>query len=390
MRFSRTIGSVSMVLLGLLAATGLSRAQWDQAVSEQVTSGPDFDALGRRSLAIDDSGTLHAIYSRGILSDYGVYYISKPCGGTWSAPEALEGLCCAPGSAWLEVRKETGEAYVLAYRGDVFTLGIRRSGGWEYHPLSVPPELGVEKYAMTIDSSGAAHIAMTVRHSDPPIWQLAYGYWDGSPDFHFQLFEYSVMWEHGLFSQPDIAVRRDGRVAIAYQAIVGWNILVRVAENKTLGGTDWFSASIDPMDTVVYSESLEITPRGDLHLAFFENVDLGLPTHVYHAVKRANGPGWEPAQEISGPYQGMRPKMAVTDKGIVHIVFEETHRARATGRLIYVTEDRGVWRQSVLMDDQAFSPTLVLDPEGNGSLLFEHQVVQRQDNDITYYGHVAE
>ena len=386
MRCSRTIRTAGVTFLMLLAATGVALAQWDQAAPVPVTSGPDYDALGRRSLALDDLGTLHAVYSRGVGDDYGVYYVSKPAGQAWSEPEPIEGLCCIPGSAWLEVRKETGEAYVLSYRYGVFTVSIRRAGGWEYHPLAIPPEYGVEKYGMTIDGEGRAHVAMTVRRDDPLIWQLAYGYWDGSEDFHFQVFEYSDIPGHGLFSQPDIAVKRDGSVAIAYQGQFGPNILLRVAENQSLGGTSWFTASIDPVDSLLYSESIEVTPNGDLHVAFHENIEMGAASHVYYAVKRSRDKSFEPAVEIGGPYTGARPKMVVTGRGQPHVVFEETIGPHNTGRIIYATAERGAWRQSVLRDDNAFTTTLVLDRDGNGHLLYERQIVQMQDNDVFYYG----
>jgi len=204
------------VTLALPMVVGMAYAQWDRAVLEPLTSGPDHDALGRRALEIDDSGTLHAIYSRGLGSSHDIYYVSKPPGGIWSAPEPLGSPDSAPGIWCLAVRKETGEPYVTFFRGFDLTLGIRRATGWEFHTLATPPDFPPGKMAVTVDSDGYAHVAMVVRRENPLVWQIAYGYWDGSPDFHFQVLQYSLLVHYGLFHAAYLAfLLSDARVGRA-------------------------------------------------------------------------------------------------------------------------------------------------------------------------------
>jgi hypothetical protein len=387
MRCAPTAARLFTLVLGVLLAAPLALAQWDQAELETITSGPPYDALGRNSVAIDDAGTLHAVYRRGVGAEHGLYYVSKPQGGTWSAPETVGAPGTYPGWGWMDVRRGTGEPYVLFFDVGSLSLGIRRTGGWEFHVLEIPAEYGVGKVAMAVDDLGYAHVALQLDLDDPQIWQMGYGYWDGSPDFHFQRFEWSLLPEHGLFSQPDIAVKGDGSVAVAFQQDYRGQILVRVMENAYLGGTGWTTENIDVPGVILYSESIVSTPRGDLHLAFHVNIELGAENRVYYANRK--GKKWGTPFEIGGAYTGARPRMALGTKDEPHIVFEETLGPHSTGRIVHVTKNHGKWRQNVVQDGEAFNPTLVMDVEGNGTILFERKIVHMEDNDIECFGYVA-
>lgn len=380
----------ALFFLGILLAAPLASAQWDSAALEPVTSGPDFDMLSRRALGVDDWGTLHAIYQRGVGAEQCLYYVSKPSGGEWSVPEVIGAPGTYPGTGWLEVRKETGEPHVVFHDSRALKLGIRRSGGWEFHLLETPPELGVGKPAMTVDSAGLAHIAMLVDGADPVAnWQIAYGYWDGSTDFHFQIIEKSFVPHHGLFAQPDIVARPDGGVAVAYHhlSLQSGQILVAVSDNNRLGGLGWHTEMVDVPGVILFPESLEIDPDGALHVAFHTNIELGADHHVYYAVRE--GKRFGDAEEISGNYTGARPRLALDPDGNPHFVFEETLGPQCTGRLIHAFKPGKKWRQDVVVEGQAVTPSFVMDSAGNGNLLFERKIVHMEDNDIEYFGRSA-
>jgi len=377
----------ALLLLALALAVPPAAAQWDSAALEPVTSGPEFDMLGRRALGVDDLGTLHAIYRRGVGEEQVLYYVSKPYGGEWSAAEVVGPAGTYPGTGWLEVRRETGEPYVVFHEDQTLKLGIRRSGGWEFHLLETPPEYGVGKPAMTIDPAGLAHVAVLASQNDLLTWQIAYGYWDGSSDFHFQVIEKSFVPHHGLFAQPDIVARPDGSVAIAYHhlSLQSGQILVAVSDNNRLGGLGWHTELVDVPGVILYPESLEIGPDGALHLAFHTNIELGAEHHVQYAVRRDKR--FEDAEEISGNYTGARPRLALDPDGNPHFVFEETLGAQCTGRLIHAFKPGKKWRQEVIVEGQAVTPSFVLDGAGNGNLLFERKIVLMEDHDIGYFGY---
>ncbi len=364
---------------------------WNLAELEQVTAGPDLDLLSRRAMGIDNQGTLHAIYQRGVSSAQGLYYVSRPQGGEWSTPEQIGAPGTYPGPGWLEVRKETGEIYVVFHNLSELVLGIRRAGSWEFHTLETPDEYGVGKPALTVDAAGVAHVAMLVNwdtESGFVVWQIAYGYWDGSSNFHFQLLKNSVVPHHGLFAQPDIVAREDGSVVIAYHQDEDGQFLIRVEENRKLGGKQWAAELVDVPGVIVFPESLERDSENNLHLAFHTNIELGAEHHAYYACRRSGG-SFNHTEMVSGSYTGARPRIAFAPDKSPHLVFEETLGAGSTGRIIHAYKTKGQWAQEVVVDGGTVIPSFVIDSEGNGSLLFERRVIQMEDHDINYFGFVA-
>ena len=75
----------TFLLLLVFAVT--THAQWENAVLEPVTTGPDVDTLGRRAVAVDALGGIHLIIDR-ILggTDHNFSYTMKPARGDWTAP----------------------------------------------------------------------------------------------------------------------------------------------------------------------------------------------------------------------------------------------------------------------------------------------------------------
>lgn len=363
---------------------------FELAESESITSGSDFDMMGRRALGIDDFGTLHAIYQRAVGLDQVLYYVSKPPGGEWSEPEIVGAAGTYPGVGWLEVRKETGEAYVAFYQPEGLTLGIRRAGGWEFHTLETPEEYGVSKPALAIDQAGNAHIAMVINWKTPigsVVWQMGYAYFDGSSDIHFQLLEESWIPHYALFAAPDIVARPDGSVVIAFHHGQDGQMLIRVEENNELGGTVWSAETVDVRNVIVYPQSLELDDYGDLHIAFHTNIELGASHRVYYAVRRDTHFG--AAVEVSGEYTGARPRIAFTPDDEPHLVFEETIGALCTGRLIHAYKEHGKWLQEVIAENEVVNPSFVTDAQGNGNIIFEHRILLMENHDIKYKGYVA-
>ncbi|MEW6411151.1 MAG: hypothetical protein AB1483_01610 [Candidatus Zixiibacteriota bacterium] len=364
---------------------------WQFAQTEMVTTSPDLDMLSRRAMGIDDMGTVHAIYQRGIGAEQGLYYVCKPQGGQWSQPEIVGAPGTYPGTGWLEVCEETGEAYVAFYNVSDLQLGIRRGGAWEMHTLDTPDEYGVGKPALAVDAAGIVHVAMMIdwdTESGYVMWQIAYGYFDGSSDFHFQVLENSIVPHYGLFSSPDIVAREDGSVVIAYHHDAAGQLLIRVEENNALGGKEWTAEHVDVPGVIVYPESLERDAEGNLHLGFHTNIELGAEYHTYYACRRGDG-HFGGKQEVDGDYAGARPRIAFTPDNEPHLVFEELLGPRSTGRLIHAYRSQGKWVQEVVVDNLAATPSFAIDKSGNGSILYESRVVLLEDNNIGYFGFVA-
>jgi hypothetical protein len=384
MRCSRLVTLTLVTTALLLLAVGTARAQWESAALEPVATDADYEGLGRRNLALDEAGTLHLLYVRG-LTEAGLYYCRKSVDGSWSDPELVN-----PGSAgshWLHVDPATGIPYALMFRDGQLTLATRLESGWSYQTLPVPPELQVHKGALTVDARGVAHLALVVKTDSPLIWQMAYGYWDGSGTFPVHLFERSWLPEFGLFAAPDIVVRPDGSVTIAYQNQTLQGIEVGVYENSALGSADWVYQRVFVPGYFAFPQSLLLSPKGELHLAFHANFGLGTINRVYYS-RRGKNPNarWTEPVLVSGEVFGARPRLALTPRGEAHIVFERTQAEWSAGVLVHAYRDKKVWRQDVLVENEAFDPAFVLDAEGNGSLVYRRG--RYPEGDLEYYGYV--
>ena len=115
-----TLGGVFFVTLAIPA-----QAQWSEAVLERVTSGPENDHLGYRSLALDDAGTLHLLYDRWMGgSDHDFYYKVKPPGGSWTYNVPIGDLSASLLSPTLAVNPLTGAAYTVFLQNGALRLGI--------------------------------------------------------------------------------------------------------------------------------------------------------------------------------------------------------------------------------------------------------------------------
>ena len=167
------------------------------------------------------------------------------------------GLLIGAMAAWALIQYVVPRWQRSAVDNTFWQVASRLDQGGEAFAYFHAEEVG--KAAMTLDASGFAHIAMLVDYGDPTIWKIAYGYWDGSDDFHFQVLQESIVPHYGLFAQPDIVVREDGSVAIAYHHEEKGQILIRVEENDRLGGTAWSASTVPTSEIGVRSPRRAIT-----------------------------------------------------------------------------------------------------------------------------------
>jgi hypothetical protein len=137
-----------------------------------------------------------------------------------------------------------------------------------------------------------------------------------------------------------------------------------------------------------YSSSIKPTPNDDLHLAFHGNMGFMFPNDVYYTSKPAGSTTWASPVEATGTTSGGDVKMAVEDDGTAHVVYMETSGNFYTGNILYTTNQSGSWIAQSLLQTNKYYPSLVMDPQGNGSLVFQEELAY-QDNDIYYYGYVA-
>ncbi len=385
MRYTKFIFATT-ALFAILLFTGGARAQWGSATLEPVVTTGDNDQVGQSSLALDDQGALHLVFDRASGGNHQLYYTRKLQGGDWIDPVMVD----SPGSSYedpyLSVFAPSGVAYLVYIKDGLSRLGLASECVWEYYDLQVPYLQDILDPCVAVDADGNAHIAMIVYIGNE--YKIAYGYWDGSPDFHFQILYDSELGAFGSGASPDICVKSDGSVAICYRGGGYLTYRVDVAENDGLGGTNWTYQSVEVPGYECYPGAIKSAENDDLHLGFNGNMGFGFPNDVFYAVKPSGSPNWSTPVEVGGTLGGADVKLAVENDGDVHIAFMETSGNFYTGNIVYATNQSGSWTAQYLLTGDKYNPTLLVDPQGNGSLAF-HQYAGYQNYDVYYYGYVA-
>ncbi len=377
-----------LFIVATLLLPAAVRAQWSQAQLDSVAVGPQRDSLPRSSLALDDLGDLHLIFKRLVGgSNYDLYYCTKPNGGIWSAPEAVGDTAAQQQSAYLAVHGASGTPYLVYLQNGGLKLARRMGGVWMDYSLPTPGASTLFDPSVEVDGAGRAHVAVIAQLPGGE-YKIGYGYWDGpAVPFVFQILQESELGGFGSGAAPVITARSDGSAAIAYRAGDYMSYRVDAAENSSLGGTTWRIANIIMAGYQEYSPSLKSTPNGNLHLAFFGDQGWGFPGRVFYTHKEAGSTFWANPLIISAGYSGVAPKLAVKDDGVCLVVYEERSGNILTGNLLYASNQTGMWVTQYLLQGDQYSPSVVLDAQGNGTVAYEHQ--DYPDSDIYAYGYVA-
>lgn len=380
--------SISILVLCLLGAYGPADAQWSQAVLERVTSGPENDHLGHSSLAPDDQGTLHLLYDRWMGgADHDFYYKVKPLAGSWTYNVPIGDSSSNLLSPCLAVHPQSGMAYVVFLQNGSLKLGLGNLEVWAYYDLPTPGAPPLFDPALAVDANGFAHVAFILQTSG--VYKIGYGYWEGpgSGQFHFQLIVNSELGPFGSGAAPDICVTSDGGVAISYRGGTYLAYRIDVAENFSLGSTNWEIQTIYQPSYQCYESSIEAAPNDNLFLAYSGDLGWGFPGHIFFTYKPNGAMQWGPSSEVSGSFSGVAPKLALMDNGVAHVLFEERSGNILTGNICYTTNLSGSWQPQYLLQGDKYNPSLVIDDAGNGSTCFE-QYVDSSNQDIYYYGYV--
>jgi len=375
-----------VVMLTLLLIPSICAAQWSSAISEQLTSGPDNDVVYRNSIAIDDFGTLHIVYDRYDSTDHNLYYQQKPAGEGWTTPEPIGNQDLLLGSPWIDVHAATGTPYICFYEGQQLKLAIRYGAEWTYFDIDLPADYSCGNPAMTVDDNGRAHFVLNANNELTNLWCTVYCYWDGTDDIHFQDLG-TILEECGLTSQTDLAVRSDGSVAImernCYRFVVMRN---EVMVNDGLGSTHWTTHVVEEPGLSCYPSSIAVADNDDVHYIFFTNMMWPFPSEVYYSKLAAGASQFTTPELISDTLNAAHARLDVDDDGFVHVIAHEMQGMYCTGDLYYITNLNGSWEHSPLLEGECYDPTIVMDSEGNGNVLYRHQIVHMEDNDIHYYG----
>lgn len=388
MRLGKLLYCLAVLSIGVVILAGSAQAQWGSAALEPVSTGPENDRVGRSALALDEYGTLHALFDRWPgAGDHDFYYTRKPVGGAWSVPVPVGDHAQQNQYPYLAVHGESGTPYVVYLENGFLKLGVGWSTGWQYYDLLTPYVNQLIFPALYVDAGGYAHVA--VIEETGGVYKMCYGYWDGpvSNLFYFQIIQNSQLGAYGGGADPDICVRSDGSAVISYRGGDYLSYQIHVAENASLGGTQWDIQTVSLPSYQCYSSSVKRTPNDDLYLALHGDLGFGMPAYAFFTTKPVGAKSWLQPLNVSGNLRGGGVKLAVEDDGTSHIVFDEVSGNIYTGNICFTSNVSGTWKSEILLKTEKYAPSFVMDHAGCGSLLFE-EYAGSKDFNIYYYGFV--
>ncbi|MHC4942788.1 MAG: hypothetical protein ACYTG7_07180 [Planctomycetota bacterium] len=382
---SKVVTLILPCIFLLLLPVHSASAQWEQAVLEPLIEGPENDYLGKHAVEVDYLGNLHLVYSR-VLSPihHAAFYMTKPHGGEWTAPAPIGDPEADIVSPFMSAHKISGQAYVVFMEDGLMKLGIAADSTWTYHDLPASEMDQLFLPALAVDDEGRAHVAVIGYAGG--IFKMCYGLWDGSL-FSFDVLEDSYLGDYGSGAAPDLCIKSDGSVAISYRGGNYDFYRIDVAENDSLGGSDWEIQSLVMPGYNSYSSSLEVNGDDDLFLAFDGRMTFSGPSSVFFTYKESDEIFWNPAVEVNGDLSGGDVDLAVEADGTAHIVFQETAGNFYTGNICFASNQGGAWHSGWLQEGSKIYPSFVIDHAGNGNMVFQ-QYASSQNWDIHYFGYV--
>jgi hypothetical protein len=372
------------MILSLYSA-GAATTQWEPAVLESVSVGPENDYLGRHAIEVDYLGNVHLVYSRFLNPNHhAAFYVTKPRGGEWSSPVSIGDPEADIIDPYLGVHDITGRPYVVFLEDGLLKLGIAAESAWSWFDLPAPEMNQLFLPALEVDDGGRAHVAVIGYAADT--FKMCYGFWDGS-DYSFQVLGDSYLGDYGSGAAPDLCVRSDGSVAVSYRGGNYEYYRIDVAENDSLGGTAWDIRSLAVPGFNSYTSSLDVNLDDDLFISFDGRMSFSGPGSVFFTYKEADETSWNPAVEINGALSGGDVDLAVDVDGSALIVFQETAGNFYTGNICFASNQGGAWQSGWLQEGSKVYPSFVIDHAGCGNMVYQ-QYAASQNWDIYYYGYV--
>ena len=328
-RSYRLLGMIAVATLGtLLVAAYL--VPFPARAWYRETLAPSADGV---SMAQDESGYLHIVYSRHTSFDRVLSYMTN-AGGKWSSRDLDPGsTCCA--SVAMDSRGRVHAAYT--WWNSTYPPVVRYVT-WDGQHANITPILSrtwVGSASIAVDSQDHVHLAFIASGKDYTSWNLFYGTNSGGTWNVSSVLENSSV--NSLFS-ASLAVDAQDRVYIG----AGLSQEAGSVGVFSRSGNGWRFEPVDNVSGWVKSVSLAVDPLGHLHLAYLSS-ETGL-------LRYATNLGGTWTKTDVGPSSGMFVTLRLDSSERPHIAFSD----RPIG-IAYATDASGVWTTSHIEEQPSLS-----------------------------------
>lgn len=347
-----------------------------------MTPGESF-IWPRHAIAVTDNGVSHVVWIDNSpdpeSNEFHVYYSNRE-GGVWSPAQqidseagiALYATIVADSTNAVHVVWEDERDYVLgsdiyyASSNDGFlteTPIVSGANGFRnVHPKIVAGEDDTLHVAWhSLETVGLDEFEYDLWYTKRPF---------GAPGWESALS--IVSQEDVVESYPSIAPGPFGTAYIAFQSDESGTMGIYFTGDQ--GGS--FGLSIPVSLTDAYQPGLDVTPEGDLVLAYFDYVD-GSWSDVYYRYSDDMGATWGSPQAVSASDDAYQyaPDVECTPEGDIHFAWHEENELGYPSRVLYreYLADEG-WQDIIELAGQGYMgafPSMDSDAQGHIHVVYE-------------------
>lgn len=347
------------VFLLLLTISLVAWAQWVTMSIDTLTATITTKTMTMQALAIDNSQTLHAVWTERIGSGINrIFYAQKHLDSSWTIPELVADSTNA--DPVMGVEPNTGRIHI-AY---TVTLGTypelfyatNQSGSWERIRLTAND---VYDYTPTIAVKGtSAHIAWITIDS-AGAYRIAYGIYSAG-NWQSDILDGSQLGDFGLGAAPYLALEPEGIPHISYRGGNYGNYHIHHAENP-FGDTTWRYEILYTVNGNDFTSALAAKRSGEIFLVASGNDGWGFPFRTCYLHRPPNSSNWEPYQLMTADASATLRGFAM-DSNYVHITWERVSGHILTEEIYHCSNFSGYWFNSgIRTDGQTRYGAIVID-----------------------------
>ncbi len=364
--------------LAVTALWGLSSlalsAQWTNADLNFLTDNTMDKYVSQQAMVLDEAGQIHLIYQQDNNDLFELWYLRRSAEGKWDAPVQInqqdDSVIDAQIGVW-----GTDSIFVsyLKKINDLNTLFVRliTPNSEEEFQLTNGEE-EVHAPHMSIGEGGVAHFTWVGLNDDEKykVYYTSTAYW-------YNELQYAPQVEEMLFSnvgapeltRPKVAANSKGQPLVAYAGPAGQTnykiqYIVKQEDNQ------WYYSPIAQSPNQSDTDLLLKVVEDQVHLVYAGN-DGSNNMRVVYTKKPFEGDNnsWD-SQVVIADAPDLNPQSLFLDRdGKVHIALIDEDES-----FLYISNMTGAWISDAVLGGYPIKRTnVVLDHDGNGFLLAEHQ-----------------